>query len=132
AAELLSVSETPGEITEAGLRNNVDVALRYLAAWMGGLGAVAIHNLMEDAATAEISRSQIWQWIHNDITLADTAQQVTKELVERIISEELARIAMEPGYDEKLFAQATALFKEVALDDDFADFLTLPAYARMP
>ncbi|MFG1943597.1 malate synthase A [Nonomuraea sp. NPDC048826] len=132
AADLLAVSETPGDITEAGLRNNVDVALRYLAAWMGGLGAVAIHNLMEDAATAEISRSQIWQWIHNDITLADTGAQVTKELVERIIGEELEKIAAEPGYDEQLFAQATALFKEVALDDDFAEFLTLPAYARMP
>ncbi|MFC5816749.1 malate synthase A [Nonomuraea harbinensis] len=132
AADLLAVSETPGDITEAGLRNNVDVALRYLAAWMGGLGAVAIHNLMEDAATAEISRSQIWQWIHNDITLADTGTQVTKELVERIIGEELEKIAAEPGYDEKLFGQATELFKEVALDDDFADFLTLPAYARMP
>ncbi|MEV6156661.1 malate synthase A [Nonomuraea sp. NPDC052129] len=132
AADLLSVSETPGDITEAGLRGNVDVALRYLAAWMGGLGAVAIHNLMEDAATAEISRSQIWQWIHNDITLADTGATVTKELVERIIAEELAKIAAEPGYDELLYAQATALFKEVALDDDFAEFLTLPAYARMP
>ncbi|MGI5270002.1 malate synthase A [Nonomuraea sp. CA-218870] len=132
AADLLAVSETPGEITEAGLRNNVDVALRYLAAWMGGQGAVAIHNLMEDAATAEISRSQIWQWIHNDITLADTGAQVTKELVERIIGEELEKIAAQPGYDEGLFAQATALFKEVALDDDFAEFLTLPAYARMP
>jgi malate synthase len=132
AADLLSVSETPGDITETGLRNNVDVALRYLAAWMGGLGAVAIHNLMEDAATAEISRSQIWQWIHNDITLADTGAPVTKELVERIIAEELAKIAAQPGYDEELYGQATALFKEVALDDDFADFLTLPAYARMP
>ncbi|MGW4957032.1 malate synthase A [Nonomuraea sp. NPDC004186] len=132
AAELLAVSETPGEITETGLRNNVDVALRYLAAWMGGLGAVAIHNLMEDAATAEISRSQIWQWIHNDITLADTGAQVTKELVEQIIAEELARIAEEPGHDDKLYGQATALFKQVALDDDFAEFLTLPAYAQMP
>ncbi|MFD8559103.1 malate synthase A [Streptosporangium canum] len=132
AADLLSVSETPGDITEAGLRNNVDVALRYLAAWMGGLGAVAIHNLMEDAATAEISRSQIWQWIHNDIELADTGSVVTKELVERIIDEELAKIKAEPGYDEARYAQATALFKEVALDDDFAEFLTLPAYARMP
>jgi malate synthase len=132
AADLLAVSETPGEITEAGLRNNVDVGLRYLAAWMGGQGAVAIHNLMEDAATAEICRSQIWQWIHNDITLADTGEQVTKELVERVISEELAKIAAEPGYDEKLYDQATALFKEVALDDDFVEFLTLPAYARMP
>ncbi|GIH26623.1 malate synthase [Acrocarpospora phusangensis] len=132
AADLLAVSETPGEITEGGLRNNVDVALRYLAAWMGGSGAVAIHNLMEDAATAEISRSQIWQWIRSEIKLADTGAIVTKELVEQIITEELAQIAQDPGYDEKLFAQATALFKEVALDDDFAEFLTLPAYARMP
>ncbi|GAA3124463.1 malate synthase A [Streptosporangium carneum] len=132
AADLLAVSKTPGDITEAGLRNNVDVALRYLAAWMGGLGAVAIHNLMEDAATAEISRSQIWQWIHNDIELADTGATVTRELVERIIDEELAGIAAEPGYDEARYAQATALFKEVALDDDFVEFLTLPAYARMP
>ncbi|MEU3162834.1 malate synthase A [Streptosporangium sp. NPDC006930] len=132
AADLLAVSKTPGDITEAGLRNNVDVALRYLAAWMGGLGAVAIHNLMEDAATAEISRSQIWQWIHNGIELADTGAVVTRELVERIIDEELAKIKAEPGYDEALYGQATALFKEVALDDDFAEFLTLPAYARMP
>ncbi|WP_030904040.1 malate synthase A [Streptosporangium amethystogenes] len=132
AADLLAVARTPGDITEAGLRNNVDVALRYLAAWMGGLGAVAIHNLMEDAATAEISRSQIWQWIHNDIKLADTGAVVTRELVEQIIDEELAKIREEPGYDEALYDQATALFKEVALDDDFAEFLTLPAYARMP
>ncbi|MEU8202212.1 malate synthase A [Streptosporangium sp. NPDC049046] len=132
AADLLAVSKTPGDITEAGLRNNVDVALRYLAAWMGGLGAVAIHNLMEDAATAEISRSQIWQWIHNGIELADTGAVVTRELVERIIDEELAKIKAEPGYDEARYGQATALFKEVALDDDFAEFLTLPAYARMP
>ncbi len=132
AADLLAVSETPGEITEAGLRNNVDVALRYLAAWIGGNGAVAIHNLMEDAATAEISRSQVWQWIHNDIALADTGQTVTKELVERIIEEELAGIGAEPGFDAGLYGQAAELFKQVALDDDFAEFLTLPAYARMP
>ncbi|MEU4403822.1 malate synthase A [Streptosporangium sp. NPDC023963] len=132
AADLLAVSKTPGDITEAGLRNNVDVALRYLAAWMGGQGAVAIHNLMEDAATAEISRSQIWQWIHNGIELADTGAVVTRELVEKIIDEELAKIEAEPGYDGTLYGQATALFKEVALDDDFAEFLTLPAYARMP
>ncbi|GLW08570.1 malate synthase [Microtetraspora sp. NBRC 13810] len=132
AADLLAVSETPGQITETGLRNNVDVALRYLAAWLGGLGAVAIHNLMEDAATAEISRSQVWQWIHNDIELADTGTVVTRDLVERIIAEELDRIKAEPGYDEHLFEEAATLFKEVALDDDFAEFLTLPAYARMP
>ncbi|MFC6084655.1 malate synthase A [Sphaerisporangium aureirubrum] len=131
-ADLLAVSKTPGEITEAGLRNNVDVALRYLAAWMGGTGAAAIHNLMEDAATAEISRSQIWQWIHNDIRLADTGKVVTRELVEQVIAEELAGMREEPGFDAGRLEQAAELFKEVALDDDFAEFLTLPAYARMP
>ncbi|WP_283134963.1 malate synthase A [Rhizohabitans arisaemae] len=130
AADLLSVAKTPGEITEAGLRGNVDVALRYLAAWMAGNGAVAIHNLMEDAATAEISRSQIWQWTHNAVKLSD-GTTVTKELVERIIAEELAGIAAEPGYDEALYGQAVTLFTKVALDDDFAEFLTLPAYAAM-
>src|SRR5690606_24137136 len=67
AADLLDITSAGGEVTEAGLRSNIDVALQYLRAWLGGLGAVAIHNLMEDAATAEISRSQIWQWLHNDI-----------------------------------------------------------------
>ncbi|RBQ14784.1 malate synthase A [Spongiactinospora rosea] len=132
AEDLLAVSRTPGEITETGLRANVNVALRYLAAWMAGSGAVAIFNLMEDAATAEISRSQIWQWIHNDIELSDSGITVTRALVERVIEEELAKIRTEPGYDEARFTEAAALFREVALDDDFADFLTLPAYARMP
>ncbi|MDQ3359586.1 MAG: malate synthase A, partial [Actinomycetota bacterium] len=83
--------------------------------------------LMEDAATAEISRSQIWQWIHNDVTL-DTGDTVTRDLVDRIVTEEVAELEGEPGqYD-----QAKALFLEVAVADDFADFLTLPAYERMP
>ena len=89
AADLLAVSQTPGEITEAGLRNNISVGLQYLASWLAGTGAVAIFNLMEDAATAEISRSQIWQWLHNDVTLAD-GPKVTRDLVERLIGEELA------------------------------------------
>ena len=88
---LLAVSQTPGEITEAGLRNNVSVGLQYLANWLAGNGAVAIFNLMEDAATAEISRSQIWQWLHNDIALAE-GPTVTRELVEQIIAEELGNI----------------------------------------
>ncbi|MFO7253115.1 MAG: malate synthase A, partial [Actinomycetes bacterium] len=132
AADLLNVSATPGNITEAGLRNNVDVGIRYLAAWLGGNGAAAIHNLMEDAATAEICRSQVWQWVHNGITLDDTGATVTKDLVERVIEEELANMRSEPGFDEELYGKATALFKEVALDDDFVEFLTLPAYERMP
>ncbi|MCW2899334.1 MAG: malate synthase [Streptosporangiaceae bacterium] len=132
AADLLSVNRTPGQITEAGLRNNVEVALQYIAAWLGGNGAVGINNLMEDAATAEISRSQIWQWIHNDVTLAE-GTQVTEKLVEQIIDEELAKIRDAQGdrFDERRFAEAVSLFKEVSLADDYADFLTVPAYERM-
>ena len=133
AADLLSVDKTPGEITEAGLRNNVSVGLQYIATWLGGNGAVGIFNLMEDAATAEIARSQIWQWLHNDVELAD-GPKVTVDLVERVIEEELAKIRESYGdaYDEKRFAEAVSLFKEVALADDYADFLTVPAYERMP
>ena len=133
AADLLAISKTPGQITETGLRNDVSVGLQYLANWLAGNGAVAIFNLMEDAATAEISRSQVWQWIHNDIALA-AGPTVTRELVEEIIDEELASIYahLGPAYDAARFDQAVSLFKEVALADDYAEFLTLPAYARMP
>ncbi|HXL93621.1 MAG TPA: malate synthase A [Streptosporangiaceae bacterium] len=133
AAELLAVSKTPGVITEAGLRNNISVALQYLAAWLGGNGAVAIFNLMEDAATAEISRSQTWQWIHNDVAL-DDGTLVTRDLVERLIDEELSKIRAQAGteFDAAQYGQAVALFTEVALADQFADFLTIPAYERMP
>jgi len=133
AAQLLDVKDTPGEITEAGLRNNISVGLQYLANWLAGNGAVAIFNLMEDAATAEISRSQIWQWLHNDIKLAEGAT-VTRELAERIIGEELATIKAQLGgaYDAGQYEQAMSLFTEVALADEYVDFLTLPAYERMP
>src|SRR5580692_11462653 len=126
-------SVTPGGITEAGLRNNISVGLQYLANWLAGTGAVAIFNLMEDAATAEISRSQVWQWLHNDVSLAE-GQQVTAGLVEQIITEELAGIREQYGaaFDPAQFDQAVALFKEVALADDYAEFLTIPAYERMP
>jgi malate synthase len=133
AAELLAVSKTPGDITEAGLRNNVSVGLQYLANWLAGNGAVAIFNLMEDAATAEISRSQIWQWLHNDIALAE-GPLVTRELVEEVIAAELDKIRAQLGdaFDEGQYGQARSLFTEVALADDYVDFLTLPAYERMP
>jgi malate synthase len=133
AADLLAVSKTPGGVTEAGLRNNISVALQYLAAWLGGDGAVAIFNLMEDAATAEISRSQIWQWIHNEVIL-DDGPLVTKDVVERMIDEELEKIHELAGdrFDTARYGQAVALFTEVALADSFAEFLTLPAYERMP
>jgi malate synthase len=133
AFDLLAVDKTPGVITEAGLRNNVSVGLQYLASWLGGNGAVAIFNLMEDAATAEISRSQVWQWLHNNIRL-DDGQPVTTDLVQRIIGEELAtiRAAAGDGYDAPRYDQAVALFSRVALADDYAEFLTLPAYEEMP
>jgi malate synthase len=114
-------------VTEAGLRNNVSVGIQYLAAWLRGSGAVGIFNLMEDAATAEISRSQVWQWLHNDVDL-DNGQRVTRELVERMADEEIAKL---PG-DPSDYADARATFMEVAVVDDFAEFLTLPAYERMP
>ena len=133
AADLLNVGATPGGVTEAGLRNNISVALQYLAAWLGGNGAVAIFNLMEDAATAEISRSQVWQWIHNEVIL-DDGPLVTKDVVERMIDEELVQIREHEGdsFDAARYGQAVGLFTEVALADSFAEFLTLPAYERMP
>ncbi|UQU67065.1 malate synthase A [Couchioplanes caeruleus] len=130
AEDLLNVSATGGAVTQAGLRNNVSVALQYLEAWLRGNGAVAIFNLMEDAATAEISRSQVWQWIHNDVRLED-GTPITAELVGRIEDEELARIREAVG-DEAWaagrFDDARKLFERVALADDFADFLTTAAY----
>jgi malate synthase len=133
ASDLLSIAATPGSITEAGLRNNISVGLQYLANWLAGNGAVAIFNLMEDAATAEISRSQVWQWLHNDISLAE-GPLITRDLVERLIGEELSIIREQQGdaFDGDKYDEATALFTEVALADDYADFLTIPAYERMP
>jgi malate synthase len=133
AADLLAVDKTPGQITEAGLRNNISVGLQYLASWLAGTGAVAIFNLMEDAATAEISRSQVWQWMHNDVAL-DSGQTITRDLVERVIGEELATIAEQApdAFAAGRYDDARSLFTEVALADDYADFLTLPAYERMP
>jgi malate synthase len=131
--DLLAIAKTPGSITEGGLRNNVSVALQYLANWLGGNGAVAIFNLMEDAATAEIARSQVWQWVHNDVTLAG-GTRVTRDLAERIIQEELAKVRDTYGaaFDPARYDQAVSLFTEVALADDYAEFLTIPAYERMP
>ena len=125
AAQLLDVAATPGEVTEAGVRNNVSVALQYLGSWLAGNGAVAVFKLMEDAATAEIARSQVWQWVRNQVRL-DTGETVTAELVRRILDEELAKLD-----EPERFTAARELFEEVALADDFAEFLTLPAYQRI-
>jgi malate synthase len=133
AEQLLDVSSVPGDRTAAGLRNNIDVGLRYLAAWLGGNGAVGIHNLMEDAATAEISRAQVWQWVHNGVRL-DTGELVTADLVRRVSDEVLAEIRAEVGdqqYASGRFEQARIVFEQVALADDFPEFLTLSAAASV-
>ena len=127
ARELLDVASTPGSVTEAGLRNNISVGIQYLAAWLRGNGAVGIFNLMEDAATAEISRSQVWQWLHNGVVLY-TGETVTRAQVEQIADEEIGKLPG-PATD---YAEARATFMAVAVADEFVEFLTLPAYERMP
>jgi malate synthase len=130
AAQLLDVAATEGAVTEEGLRNDVSVGLQYLEAWLRGNGAAAINNLMEDAATAEISRSQVWQWIHNGVRLPD-GTEITADLVGRIEDEELAKIREALGdqaWANSRFDDARKLFERVALADDFADFLTTAAY----
>ncbi len=129
ADQLLDVAGTSGQVTESGLRSNVSVALQYLAAWLSGNGAVAIFNLMEDAATAEIARSQIWQWIHNDVVL-DSGERVTPEFVRRILDEETDKLDA-GSFDAELLAKAREIFEQVALDDDYVDFLTVPAAAQI-
>ena len=116
AADLLDVASTPGGITMAGLHNNVSVGIQYLAAWLQGSGAVAIFNLMEDAATSEISRSQVWQWLaHSEVAREDV----------------LAAIEEEIGKLDGDYSEARELFEQVALGDEFVEFLTLPAYERI-
>ena len=127
AGELLDV-RIAGAVTEAGVRTNVSVALQYLASWLAGNGAAAINDLMEDAATAEISRSQLWQWRVHSATL-DDGGPMTAERYTTIRDDELARLqSSAPDYR---WADASALLDELVLSDDFVDFLTLPAYAQL-
>ncbi len=126
ADQLLDVKSTPGQVTEAGVRNNVSVGIQYLHAWLAGNGAVGIFNLMEDAATAEIARSQVWQWIHNRVTL-DGGHVVTKEYIEQIADEEIGKL---DGPAEQ-YAAARETFMTVATAEDFEEFLTIPAYEQM-
>jgi malate synthase len=135
ARELLDISSTPGEITEAGLRNNVNVGIQYISSWLRGNGAAGIYGLMEDAATAEISRSQVWQWIRHGKTTED-GTQITPDLVRRLETEELERIRAEIGDDEWFETEgrpkeSRALFEQVALTDQLAEFLTIPAYEQL-
>jgi len=130
AEQLLDLEATPGEITEAGLRANVTVGFQYVSFWLGGRGAAAINSLMEDAATAEISRTQLWQWVHHGVRLPD-GRTVTAELVRQLLDEETARIREQVG-DEVWAAgrpeETRELFESVALTEPLIEFLTLPAY----
>jgi malate synthase len=126
--DLLRVHE--GTRTEAGLRHNVRVGVQYVEAWLRGSGCVPIYNLMEDAATAEISRAQVWQWIHHKATL-DDGQPLTVERFRRVLDEELAALRETLGaqrYDEGRFAEARVLFERLSTAEEFEEFLTLPAY----
>lgn len=133
AKDLLAVAD--GTITEKGVRLNIEVGILYTAAWLRGNGAVPIHNLMEDAATAEISRAQLWQWIRHPKGILDDGRKVTRELFRQILGEEMAKIKSSVG-DERYAAgkydEAAELFARLSEDDHFADFLTVPAYELMP
>ncbi|KPN21507.1 MULTISPECIES: malate synthase A [Arthrobacter] len=124
--ELLNVAATPGVITEAGIRSNIEVGIRYIESWLRGNGAAAINNLMEDAATAEISRSQVWQWIHSS-AVTDEGEIVTQHWVEELMDDEFSKLER---FDGDRFEDALELFEEVACGEQFPTFLTVPAYAR--
>lgn len=133
AEDLLHFDVPGGKITDAGLRQNVNVALQYIASWLIGRGAVAIFNLMEDTATAEISRSQIWQWRVSKARL-DNGTLIDTELVQRVIQEELSSISKLYGaqFDKNVFDRTRKLFEELVFADHFIEFLTLPAYKQLP
>ncbi|MBD3689128.1 malate synthase A [Nanchangia anserum] len=129
--DLLAMPRTPGAITDGGVRTNISVGIRYLASWIGGNGAAAINGLMEDAATAEISRSQIWQWLHHSCT-TEEGNAITSDYVRAILAEERERFLAEVDGDERaarIIENATEMFAEVCLAEQFPTFLTIPAYA---
>lgn len=125
AKQLLEVPS--GNITEEGLRTNISVGIQYIEAWLDGKGAVPINNLMEDAATAEISRAQVWQWIRHSKAILPDGRDITPDLVQELIDEELLKIEHESSRNRK-FKEAVNLFKRLVLQDEYIDFLTLPGY----
>ena len=124
ASELVSLDQSGGSVSEAGLRLNISVALQYINSWLNGVGAAAINNLMEDAATAEISRGQIWQWIQHAAEL-DDGRPITSDLYESLRDEELAALG---GTSESRFGDAVEILDQLVLNEEFTEFLTLPAY----
>jgi malate synthase len=136
AADLVKAPDMPtdGEITEAGLRNNVSAALHYMASWLSGNGCVPINNLMEDAATAEIARAQLWQWVHYPKGVLNDGRDVTVELVQQVIGEELDKIRAGMGdeaYAGSQYGLAAKLMEQISTQDEFAEFLTSVAYEHI-
>jgi malate synthase len=135
AEQLLAVASTPGDVTEEGLRGNVNVGIQYISSWLRGNGAAGIYGLMEDAATAEIARGQVWQWVKRGAAL-DDGRPITPELVRELEDSELEKIRSEIGDDDWFYSEgrpdlSKELFESVALADEFVEFLTLPAYERL-
>jgi len=129
---LIDLTTTPGDVTVEGVRGNVSVAIRYIVSWLNGVGAAAIDNLMEDAATAEISRSQLWQWTHAGTVTSDGVA-ITPDYVRSLVAEVREGLREQVADDEAALEQldrACELFETVSLADDFVEFLTLPAYER--
>ena len=119
-----------GTITEAGLRMNINVGILYIESWLRGVGAAALHNLMEDAATAEISRTQVWQWLKNGSKL-DDGREVTVDLIDEILPSEVNKIidyVGEDAFEKGEFDKATDIFYQLITEEDYVEFLTLPAY----
>jgi malate synthase len=132
AADLLQVVK--GKITEAGLRDNISIGVQYMAAWLGGNGCVPLNNLMEDAATAEISRAQVWQWVHHETGVLDEGRNVTYELFKTLLGEELEKIQAKVGEEQFRagnFERAAKLMDQITAQDDFAPFLTSVAYQEI-
>ncbi len=129
--DLVNFEVADGSITEAGLRTNINVGIQYIESWLGGVGAAAIANLMEDAATAEISRSQVWQWLHRDDARLDDGRPIDRELYQAMVDQEMSNIRDEVGaqrFEDGRFEQAREIFTRVATDEDFPEFFTLVAY----
>ncbi len=124
AQKLLDTRIPGGKITEEGVRHNIRVAIQYMNCWLNGLGAVGLYNLMEDAATAEISRAQLWQWIHHKVPM-DDGRVLTPDLYTRFRSEELDKLG---GPEKDRHKQVIELLDGLVLAKDFNEFLTLPAY----
>jgi malate synthase len=129
-AELLDVRVEGGRVTAAGVRTNIDVALQYLEAWLRGFGAVAIHNLMEDTATAEISRAQLWQWLAQRVELAEGVR-FDAEYYRRVRDEVLQTLVAARGAESSRLTEAAALLDDLVLSSEFAEFLTIPGYQHL-